>query len=170
MDNSYFYIILRFRRLSETSSSRSIRRLSGDNEFYSLHLIGKGYMLIFFIFGLSAIRPRPVWTYLKAGNSRTRIPHSAHASECAYAYLCHGAGCFHVHVKMLSVFLYTDNKIKYENNMSSLLEATLGGHNQFRLFSLWLAFPIKRKRKKGKYELWVNEVIHQRYTLAHITI
>ena len=43
-------------------SSRSRRRISGDNEFYSIYPNGKGYV----IFGLSAIRlrdavrPRPV--------------------------------------------------------------------------------------------------------------
>ena len=37
MDSSYFYIILRFRCLSEASSSRSIRRINGDNEFYSIY-------------------------------------------------------------------------------------------------------------------------------------
>ena len=41
---------------------------SGDNEFYSIYT-QKGYVHVFFIFGLSAIRPRdavrprPVWTY-----------------------------------------------------------------------------------------------------------
>ena len=57
MDNSYFYIILMFRRLNEASSSRSIRRINGDNEFYSIYPDGKG-SVHFFIFGLSAIRPR----------------------------------------------------------------------------------------------------------------
>ena len=41
-----FYIILRFRRLSEASSSRSIRRISGDNEFHSIYPNGKGYVYI----------------------------------------------------------------------------------------------------------------------------
>ena len=45
MDSLYFYIILRFRRLSEASSSRSIRRINGDNEFYSIYPNGKGYIL-----------------------------------------------------------------------------------------------------------------------------
>ena len=40
---------LRFRRLSETSSSPSIRRISGDNEFYSIYPNGK-----VFIFGFRA--------------------------------------------------------------------------------------------------------------------
>ena len=85
MDNSYFYVILRGLRLSKASSdSRSIRRISGDKEFYSIYPIEKGYfiryilskkdMCTFFVFGLSAIRPRdavrprPVWTYLKSAD------------------------------------------------------------------------------------------------------
>ena len=47
MDNSYFYVVLKFRRLNEASSSRSIRRISGDKEFYSIYPIGKGYVHIF---------------------------------------------------------------------------------------------------------------------------
>ena len=47
MDNSYFYLILRFRGLSEGSSSRSIRSISGDNEFYSIYQNGKGYVHMF---------------------------------------------------------------------------------------------------------------------------
>ena len=47
MDNSYFFfIILKFRRLSEASSSRPIRRISGDNEFNSIYPNGIGYVHI----------------------------------------------------------------------------------------------------------------------------
>ena len=69
MENLYFYTILRFRHLSETFSSRSIRRISSDNEFYSITQTEKD-MCTFFIFDLPAlrpryaVRPRPVWTYL----------------------------------------------------------------------------------------------------------
>ena len=49
MDTSYFYIIPRFRRLSEASSSRSIHRISGANEIYSIYPNGKGYVHIFHI-------------------------------------------------------------------------------------------------------------------------
>ena len=49
---------------------KSIGRISGDNELYSIYPNGKGYVHIFFIFGLSAtrprdpVRPRPERTYL----------------------------------------------------------------------------------------------------------
>ena len=54
---------------NEASSPRSIRRISGDKEFYSICPNGKRYVtffFFFFIFGLFAIRlpdalrPRPV--------------------------------------------------------------------------------------------------------------
>ena len=50
MDNSYFYIILRFRRLSDASSSRAIRTISGDDEVIRYAQTEKD-MCTFFIFG-----------------------------------------------------------------------------------------------------------------------
>ena len=49
MDNSYFYIILRFRCLREASSSRSICRNSGENDFNLIYPNKKGYVHIFHI-------------------------------------------------------------------------------------------------------------------------
>ena len=53
----------------EASSSWSIRRISGDNEFYSIYPNEKEYVHIFHIWiacytPRDALRPRPVWTYL----------------------------------------------------------------------------------------------------------
>ena len=69
----------------------------------------------------------------------------------AHMHKCIHVGCYHVHVKMQSVFRYSRNEIKPQEKKTTC-RACLKPNNEDTVgFFLWRAFPFKRKQKKRKH-------------------